>query len=620
MPKIRPFYLIEPDNWLCKGNQSVLSEYKRAVASPQSNEYQIEEYVRQWVLRELLEIYGYPESWMTDDGVSGRVYLEWSVAIGTTTVYADIALLNEWRRPFLFIETKNRSIDIHTRPAANKPSAVEQVQSYASAVLEANVCIATNGDGFYAGRIQVDPTQFVNYPDIPSYSRNQNSFEKLALSKEEDIEESENSEFEGTGGEGLQIAQNFDSVLHGIHDILRGDENLQPDEALDEMCKLMFVKFHDELNTRKGEKYKFQEYIYGNAEELGSVIRTLYSMAQEEEAKKLKQKGKYDSSKTAFSEKIIIKDSTIKRIVGQLQDYSLKKTSIDAKGRAFERFLGNTFRGSLGQYFTPEPVVKLLVGILDPQERDYCIDPACGSARILTQILDYVRANYITGKYGDEKLEWEKIKNFAEDQLHGIEVSRRLVRVAVMDMMIYDDGRSNIRCTDGLAAWEDYPDLESNIFSVAATNPPFGASITDDLVLSRFILGRGQGSVPKEILFLERCLQLLKPGGRLGIVMPDGILSHTKNRDLFIKEFYRDKARLAAVVALPFHTFVPFGANARTSILFMQKWHEDDDLTEDYEIKMVEVEDIGYNPAGQKYGEGEIDIVIEEIKSHNIWR
>lgn len=320
-----------------------------------------------------------------------------------------------------------------------------------------------------------------------------------------------------------------------------------------------------------------------------------------------------------FNEKILVKDSTIARIVKSLQDFSIKQTSIDAKGRAFEKFLGNTFRGNLGQYFTPEPVVKLIVKAINPNETDYCIDPACGSARILTQILDHVREKHIQGKYGNEKLEWEKVKNFAEDQIHGIEVSRRLVRVAVMDMMIYDDGRSNVRCTDGLAAWDDYPDLEPSVFSVVATNPPFGASISDTMVLNRFILGKEQSSVPKEILFLERCLSLLKPGGKMGIVMPDGILTHTKNRDIFIKEYYRDQAKLVAVVALPFHTFVPFGANAKTSILFFHKWSENSDKTIDYDIHMFEIEDIGYNPAGEKYSDGEIDLVASEIENKNIW-
>jgi type I restriction enzyme M protein len=617
MTKIKDFYKINPSEWLCTGHNYVSAERKKAVQNPTSNEYNLEEYIRQWMLRELIDTYNYPEEWFSDDGVSGRVYLEWPVAVGTTTVFADIALLNEWGRPFLFIETKNRSVDIYKRPSPNKPSAVEQVQSYTSVILEANVCIASNGDDMYCGRIQVDPTQYVNYPDIPSYARTQKSLEKKALTKEVD---NANDFAEDTrDGDGLRLATNFDKILHNIHNILRGDENLQPDEALDEICKLLFVKFYDELNTKSGQIYKFQEYIYGNAEELGSAIRTLYSNAQEEERKKLTQKGKYDASKAVFNEKILVKDNTIFRIVIALQNYSIKQTSIDAKGRAFEKFLGNTFRGNLGQYFTPEPVVKLLVAALNPNETDYCIDPACGSARILTQILNTVREKYIYGKYGDEKLEWEKVKNFAEDQIHGIEVSRRLVRVAVMDMMIYDDGRSNIRCTDGLAAWDDYPDLESGVFSIVATNPHFGASISDSLVLNRFVLGKGQASVPKEILFLERCLALLRPGGKMGIVMPDGILTHTKNRDLLIKEYYREQAKLVAVVALPFHTFKPFGANAKTSILFFQKWSQDEDQVEDYDIHMFEVEDIGYNPAGEKYSDGEIDLVTSEIAKVNIW-
>ncbi|MEY8749668.1 restriction endonuclease subunit M [Alkalicoccobacillus gibsonii] len=615
MPKIKPFYKIEPTEWLCTGNGFVAAEQKKALNDPSADEYRIEEYVRQWILRELIETYNYPESWFSNDGTSGRVYLEWEVSHGVNLVRADIALLNEWRRPFLFIECKNRSINIYSRPSNNKASAVEQVQGYTSAILEANVCIATNGEDFYAGRIQVDPSQFVNFPDIPSYERSKTTLDKYTLSKSVELGE----ESETLGGEGLQEATNFEVLLNNIHDILRGDENLQPDEALDEMCKLMFIKFYDEINTKLGEDYKFQEYLYGNSVELGSAIRTIYNQAKTEEKERLKRRGKYDASKSVFDEKILLKDNTIKRIVEILQPYSLKRTSVDVRGRAFQNFLGTTFRGNLGQYFTPEPIVKLMVGILNPTDKDLCIDPACGSARILTQILDYVRENSINNKFGDEKLEWDNVKNYAEDRVHGIEVSRRLVRVAVMDMMIYDDGRSNIRCTDGLEEWDNYHDLEPEQFSIVATNPPFGASITDPLVLTRFALGQGQSSVPKDILFLERCFQLLKPGGRMGIVLPDGILSHTKNRDVAIKEYYRDHGKVVAIIALPFHTFVPFGANAKTSLVFFRKWGSKEEKAIDYDIHMLEIEDIGYNPSGEVYSNGEIDEVVSFVNKLDIW-
>ncbi len=613
MAKVTPFYRIAPQKWRCLNNGYVAAEQKKAIENPELSEYQIEEYVRQWILNELVITYGYPEEWIADDGVSGRIYLEWEVAMGVEYKRADIALLNEWRRPFLFIETKNRSIDIFKRPTANKPSAVEQVQSYTAVVLEANVCIATNGEQMYAGRIQVDPTQFVNYPDIPSYEKSDKAIGNITIVKgKEEI-------IEGRAGDGLSTAINFSSILGNIHDVLRGDENLQPDEALDEMCKLMFVKFYDELTTKENESYKFQEYLYGNAEELGSSIRTLYINARNEENEKLKRRGKYDASKSAFDEKIIVKDNTIKRIVHELQDYSLKKTSVDTKGEAFQTFLGNTFRGNLGQYFTPEPVVNLMVGVLDPTEKDTCIDPACGSARILTHILSHVRNEHIIGKYGDEKLEWEIIKNYAEDKIHGIEVARRLVRVAIMDMMIYDDGRSNIRCTDGLDDWNNYFDLEKEKFSIVATNPPFGALISDPIVLSRFILGKGQSSVPKEILFLERCFQFLKPGGKMAIVLPDGILAHDKARDLYIKEYYRKQAKMVAVVALPYHTFVPYGANAKTSVVFFKKWDTNEDKSKDYDIEMVELEDIGYTSAGVSSDKGEVDSVVRYLKNKKIW-
>lgn len=331
----------------------------------------------------------------------------------------------------------------------------------------------------------------------------------------------------------LQIVPNFDRLLHRCHNVLRTEENMHPDEALDEICKILYAKIYDEMNTRRqdGEEYKFNVWRYGNPEELGAAIRTLYDLAIEEERRKLKARGIYERSRDVFDDVIISKDSTLFTIVQLLQGYSIVDTNVDTRGRAFENFLGATFRYGLGQYFTPSPVVRLMVGVMDPQPERLILDPACGTGRFLTRSLHYVREQKIRGRFS-KAVDDKRIVNFAIYNLHGIEVSRRLVRVAVTDMIMYDDGHTNIRCIIGDGALSDFSefyDLEREHFDCVITNPPYGGDpIRDPKVLGRFNLAlkkSGAGvlkSQEKEILFLERCFEFLKPGGRLIILIHEG--------------------------------------------------------------------------------------------------
>ena len=186
-------------------------------------------------------------------------------------------------------------------------------------------------------------------------------------------------------------------------------------------------------------------------------------------------------------------------------------------------------------------------------------------------------------------------------------------------MMLYDDSHTNIRCTDGLDDFGNYIDVSPATYSIAVMNPPFGSKIRDELTLSRFALGQGKQSQNKEILFLNRCFELLKPGGKLGIVLPDGLLANGSRNDQTVREWYRSQGQIVAMIALPFHTFVPFGANAKTHAVFFKKWLQTDDKKKEYDIYLGEVGDVGYDSAGITYGEGDIAEVVSDFHAKKGW-
>jgi type I restriction enzyme M protein len=210
----------------------------------------------------------------------------------------------------------------------------------------------------------------------------------------------------------------------------------------------------------------------------------------------------------------------------------------------------------MGQYFTPLEVIRFVVEVASPTVGELVLDPFAGSGHFLTQCLDAVR-DTCRGP-GDTRID-----EFAAHKLHGIEKSDRMVRVAMTDMRLHGDGHGHMRCTDALLAFENYQDLRPESFDLVLTNPPFGCLLGPEAIgrLGKFQLAQGHKSVPLEVLGLERCVQFLRPGGRLGIVLPDGILA---NRGMdYVRDWLEQHVRVRAIVSLPIETFTPFGANIR---------------------------------------------------------
>lgn len=248
-----------------------------------------------------------------------------------------------------------------------------------------------------------------------------------------------------------------------------------------------------------------------------------------------------------------------------------------------------------------------MTNILDPQPSHLILDPACGTGRFLAHSLHYVREQKIRGHYSPA-IDDKKIVDFAIYNLHGIEVSRRLVRVAVTDMIMYDDGHTNLRCILGDGALSDFAefnDLDREQFDCVITNPPYGGDpIKDTKILARFNLARTKSgtkilkSQEKELLFLERCFEFLKPGGRLVILLHQGVVANVNNDR--IRRWYRMQGKLKAVIALPNVTFTPYGAKGiEISVLVFRKWRKGEEPSDDYDILMGKIEDVGYTADGR---------------------
>lgn len=382
------------------------------------------------------------------------------------------------------------------------------------------------------------------------------------------------------------------------HDALWEGGKRNPAEAFDEMSKLMFCKIHDErFLTKKGEAYQMQIGTHEAMKEVAERIKGVYDDAKRRDI-------------NVFLEPIKVEDPIIYSVVEVLQGISLWKTELDTKGEAYEQFLGGVFKGTMGQYFTPRPIVKFMVDFLEPTDKDLVIDPACGSGGFLIYTLEKVRNNLEEGLDSkDAEYRW---REFALKQVYGIEVNSQLARISMMNMIIHDDGHTNIENNDALD-YEDKFDPRRSIklsrFTLLLTNPPFGASVKEreKSYLANYELG---GKVKKrnrqntEILFVERCLDFLKPGGRVGIVLPDGILTNSSLQ--YVRDFINDKAQILGVVSLPQAAFKrpaskgggDTGSGVKASLLFLRKKKEGE-KTKDHSIFMAMVEHIGYDATGR---------------------
>jgi len=421
----------------------------------------------------------------------------------------------------------------------------------------------------------------------------------------------------------LKEALELGKIFHIIHNHIYANEGLSTQEGFNEILKLLFIKIQDEKDT-DGIQVKFgileDEYtqiMNGKKNDFRNRIEALFEAAK-----------KQFSDVFNKNETINLKDSTLAFVVGQLQYFNLSKSKRDVKGAAFQKFIYAHQRGSRGQFFTPDPIINLSVNILAPKSSEKVLDPACGTAGFLVETMKYVQDKEFS-KVNDKKKRGEMEKKYALENLRGMEINPPLARVAKMRMILEDDGYSGILSIDSLSDWEIIDakarengvdgSIKNNSFDLILTNPPFGTQgkITDRSYLKRFKLAYKwikdkksgawrtcdtlqSGQVP-DILFIERCMDLLNEKGKLAIVLPSGDM---ENRTLgYVRQYIKNNAKILAVISLPQKTFIPHGTGIKAVVLFVEKMKPEDlkkEVENDYQIFFSIIENVGYE--GNKNG------------------
>ncbi|MFR9542556.1 MAG: N-6 DNA methylase [Rikenellaceae bacterium] len=585
-----------------------------------------------------------------------------SVQMGSETKEADILVYSQSNSKILIVvECKESNINERQFQVA-----VDQAYSYAHAKAATYVWVTSGIKDEYFEIAKVAPVERINISDIPKCDGEVKRFKYT---------KGINEPTKGTQGD---LIQKFKSA----HDALWGGGALAPTTAFDELDKLIFCKIWDErwrenCPKTKGEPLDFQIIYY--PEDKDDKLNTKAKTELEKRVKALYEQGRKKDAEV-FKDDIKLDKHKIFTVVQYLQDINLSRTDLDAKGLAFQSFMGEFFRGDFGQFFTPNSIVDFIVKAIGVEKDNKVLDTSCGSGGFLLHALKAVRdeANEI---YEDRGGDWHKYwHDFAEKNLYGIEINEQISRVAKMNMIIHDDGHTNVITNDGLKNNSTVEIENRNLhfqdgtFDLIMTNPPFGSTIKADEVdyhkeyeLFEKNLGftepkdriaddnnknKWRLSQSTEILFLERCYKYLRDGGYLAVVIPDGILTNSTSQ--YVRDWMVEKFRIMAVVSLPQHTFSHVKAGVKSSVLFLKKHPAaltkkfEETLSEvketvrsergldkeqkaekilalykeriakysdDYEVLMVEVENIGYDATGKPINGSELNDIAEQIRA-----
>ena len=402
----------------------------------------------------------------------------------------------------------------------------------------------------------------------------------------------------------LNKPTNLQTIFKSIRNYLAGNAiGVRRDEAIaEQMIDLILCKIFDEKFTKPDDIVSFRTGLTEDPNEVKSRILNLFE----------KVKHKYDDV-LDLSDEIKIDAHSLQYVVGELQNYCLIESERDAIGEAFEVFITGALKGGQGQFFTPRNVIQLIVKLINPNPDDLVIDPACGSAGFLVECLRYkwLKIEENGQEYGWTDIAISDDKNAtAIRTIKGIEVDDFLSKVAKSYMAIIGDGKSGIYCEDSLenpTNWNSKTsqDIKFNNFDIVVTNPPFGKDIkvkgksklqqfnlayiwkTSNGVLSK--TNELRPTMPPQVLFIERCLELLKDGGKMGIILPETFFHAPQSR--YILEFIK-KHNVLWIIDLPHNTFRPHN-NAKTLALIIQKNTNQQSL-----INLAVAEEMGHDHNG----------------------
>lgn len=538
-----------------------------------------EEKVRAAYFVELVEDYSYDKE---------RIDFEVLIPRRTPEDRADIVVYedDELKSPFLVIECKKDGIS-----DAEFKQAIEQVFGNANSLRAKYACTVAG----------ITRTAF----DVAGFRSSEREKNVISDIPKKYGKAPKYKFVKGEVGNELKVVSREDLIkaLEKAHDTIWQGGKLAPTDAFDEVSKLLFCKLQDEKEeTKRGDYYKFQIGTHETPLEVFDRVNAIYQKAKEK-------------NHEVFKEDIRLGPKIVYAVVEHLQSIHFNKTDLDTKGVAFERFMEDFFKGKMGQYFTPREIIRFCVRMINPQINQVVLDPACGSGGFLLNTLDFVRA-YVERNY-DEKESWRIWHDFAMNNLYGTDINDQIARVCKMNMIIHDDGHTNIISHDAL---EDlklirqmHKDFAPGRFDLILTNPPFGAVIkeSEHTYLRNFILGRDKQAQKTEVLFIERCFDFLKENGKLAIVLPDGILTNSSLQ--YVRDFLMEKFQILAVVSLPQFAFTHFGAGVKSSVVFLRK-KKGTEKKNDYPIFMAIAEHIGYDATGRKDKLNDLNTILQEYR------
>ncbi|WP_112076946.1 N-6 DNA methylase [Herbaspirillum rubrisubalbicans] len=555
--------LIEKNN---KTYLTCLVRRKEVLAKP-------EELVRQLWLQRLIEHYKYPLN---------RLAVEYPVTFGRdTSKRADIVVFDADRPtvPFLIVEVKQGKLK----------DGKEQLRSYTHAT-GAPLALWANGTQSVAWH-RKNPNYFVEIPDIPAASQTIDDIAGQPWTIDTLIEIENRREAEGFG------ARNLRQLIEDMEDEVLANAGV---DVFEEVFKLVFTKLYDEMYCYRG-RHKYLRFRNSNtAAQLKAAIQSLF-----EDAKK-QWPGVFSSD-----DKVKLSPEHLQVCVGSLEEWKLFNSNLDVVDEAFEYLVNKSSKGEKGQYFTPRWVIDMCVKMMNPTETETVIDTACGSAGFTVHSIFHTWKQILQ----DEGLpvshlftmedKPQRCKDYVADKVFAIDFDEKSVRVARCLNLIAGDGQTNVlhmntldwtRWEERIKEDEDWQetyglgwsklkklrsikrDNRRFQFDVLMANPPFAGDIRQTDMLSPYEMGHKangkiETAVGRDLLFIERNLDFLRPGGRMAIVLPQGRFNNASDKR--IREFIADRCRLLAVVGLHINTFKPH-TGTKTSVLFVQKWNDDE--------------------------------------------
>lgn len=431
----------------------------------------------------------------------------------------------------------------------------------------------------------------------------------------------------------------FTKTLRACHNIIRNNDKLSPEAAFDEISKLLFMKIRFERDNKGMKVFTKQEYLDA-AQNHEKNVRPglkgtdLYALSYMQFLFRTTKEFFKDDRLFDDKDEINIRENSFIQILEKLETFNLSDTQDDVKGIAFEEFLGTTFRGELGQFFTPRTIVDFMTEILDPQEGEVICDPTCGSGGFLIKAKDSLRLSIEGNDYDalpedkqvkishsidkmqaalntelDTGIEGSRMYQLSRNCIYGTDANPRMARTSKMNMIMHGDGHGGVHHHDGLL---NINGIFEERFDVILTNPPFGQNVdrgqliseadkfTDEEMKKKYkkkygaaydealkqvddhigesllsLYDLGNISTLTEVLFMERCLRLLKKGGRMGMVLPEGVLNN-KNLQA-VREYFEGKAKIILICSIPQDVFIAAGATVKPSLVFMRRFTNDEE-------------------------------------------